>query len=440
MAAIIQISQATGPASSGAGFAYTGGVINQVVTVASVGTATSHEARILNRPTDDVVTLAQVTATTWTFTPNPTSGIPDGGAAYRIELVTDRGLETESKQIRVFGIRDTNSLLIPPFGTSADPLANIPDLTDSVAFNRFLQASELNEPDVTYPNGNPFGWHKELRALLQAGAGSGGGASGNAGAIGAGSNLGALLWEWDKLTLDGIDSTALNHERMGGTTPTPNAETAMVLDVYDYGAANPGSIYGNVLRVVSTALAGGGMFRFANTITLPDSYVVQMRLVSVPGTSSSMDVYLSPMFTDSDGVDNMQAVTWARPVGFSGGNMQLVVDDRAYAGTGIDGSGNQVALMVETGGVLLTCTVHKRQAGETPSRAVVATREDSWGASGSNTSPTQDGAIPSDDGDVGANWDGVDLDKCGFGAVEDVNNSTFTFHIASLGVYERPAL
>lgn len=244
--------------------------------------------------------------------------------------------------------------------------------------------------------------------------------------------LGAPLWVWDKATLDGIDATAIDYDDDFGTA-TKNAATALILDVHALGG-----IYGNVLRVVATSLEGGGIFRIANTVALPDSYVIQCRVVHVVGTSGSFESHpIVPMYNDD--AANVQALMWERKVGVSNGPIEMVVNDIHEHGLTVNGSGNPTQDKIDTGGVLMTCTVHKRQAGETPSRIVLATLDESWG--GTTNSPIHDGNIPSDDADVNTQWDGIDLDKCGFGAVDASSvGISGTFYIASIGVYERPAL
>lgn len=337
MPALISISQATGPASSGAGFAYTGGVLNQLVTVTSAGTATTHEARLLIRPTDDVITLAQTGATTWTFTPNPSGGIPTGGATYRIELVTDRGLPSEDKQIRVFGIRDTNSLLIPPFGTQADPLANIPDLTDSILFNRYLKASELNEPDASYPNGNPFGWEKELKAVLQAGAG--GGSSGDP----------AVIWEWDG-TLDQFTN--------GGTPEldgSGGATLSLVTDQYD----NP------VLRATC-----GGTFAMSQWVidpaqfpVLPMRYRIEWDLIAAENGlgAAGATANLGPtLFCQYNGPGDVQAYSLCPYANTVNASLQVWARGGTMAASGATPGGVSVGTNFDTQGMQTRMTVSSK--------------------------------------------------------------------------------
>lgn len=194
MAAILLIDQAGLPAGA-AGFARTDGLnTGALVTIQSVGQAQTHEARILFLPeldTNSIASFAQTSSSppTWTFT--PTASV-DG--MWVIELVTDRGLPSQDRQVRVFGVRDSNALLFPSYGLVADPGANIPDLSDSSLLSQFVDANVLNEPSVAYPSGNPFGYWKELDTILRGAAG---------GAVGAG---GALIWEWNQSTTDQFDT------------------------------------------------------------------------------------------------------------------------------------------------------------------------------------------------------------------------------------------
>jgi hypothetical protein len=415
MTAVLEISQATAPASSGPGFSYTTGVINQLVTIDSVGTATTHEARILMHPDDDAVTLTQVTGKQWTFTPNPSGGIPAGGAVYRIELVTDRGLPSEARQIRVFGIRDSNGFLIPPFGTQADPLANIPDLTDSVLFNRYLQASELNEPDATYPDGRPFGWAKEIRALLAAGAAGGG-------------NLqtGSKLWEWNKTDLSQFEATALPHG--GGTA---NAATALIASV-----VSGGQPYDKVLRLTATALQGGGVFAvLASELTLPDRYVV--RVVYADDTSSVGQIvptlYLA--FTPDDGGGDLEGYGLSRRTGLSNVDLRAFVNNVAGSADSLGSSGTFFTpTLVDRGGIEDLITIEKNQNGETPSYVRLSVED----RGGGNNDIAYERSLVHTISGVSTNWDGLTFDRFGPGAYEGVLGTTGSCDFAAIEVYAHP--
>lgn len=167
MTAVLLLDQAGLPAGS-SGFARTDGLdTGALVTVQSVGVATTHDARILTLDDADTTSLSSFTQTsmappTWTF--SPTVGV---NGMIRIELVTDRGLASEDRQVRVFGIRDPSGCLFPTFGLVADPSANLPDLADSAKQLEFIRANELNEPTAKFPNGNPFGWVAELNRILR---------------------------------------------------------------------------------------------------------------------------------------------------------------------------------------------------------------------------------------------------------------------------------
>lgn len=174
MTATLLLNQATlGPGTPG--LARTDGVDAQLVTVASVGVATTHEARILQAPPEDAAAVLTPTGpATWTFTP-AVGAIPAGGAAYRVELVTDRGLTSEDRQVLVFGIRDGNGLIVPPYGAASDPEANLADAADPQKLLAWIRRNEMNEADGAWPSGYPFGHWRELREIAQAAASAGGG-------------------------------------------------------------------------------------------------------------------------------------------------------------------------------------------------------------------------------------------------------------------------
>lgn len=175
MPAQMQIDQAGLPAGT-PGFARTDGLdTGAKVTLTSTGGGSTHEFALLWVPPGDTVaepSLAQVAPTVWEFT--PIAGSASWGS-YRIELVVDRGLATESRQVREFSIRTANaSLYIPSANTIADPRATILDMGATR-----VAASEQNEPFSPFVSGSAFGWWRALQEIALAVEGlSGGGGSG----------------------------------------------------------------------------------------------------------------------------------------------------------------------------------------------------------------------------------------------------------------------
>lgn len=111
------------------------GVPNQVVTVRSLGTGSTHELRfwdVCNPGVGGATAMdPNVPALTpsgdgrsWTFTP------PGGGGAFGqsfgLELIVDRGLTTQQRVRRVYKIPTANlGLLLPLFAEGADPQASL---------------------------------------------------------------------------------------------------------------------------------------------------------------------------------------------------------------------------------------------------------------------------------------------------------------------------
>ena len=140
MPAIMVLDQ-VGLSSGQPGFARTDGLANGAkVTVTSSGGGSTSLVQLLWVPPNDttaIASLVQTSPTVWEFL--PTAGVY---GSYRIELVTDQGLPTESRQIHIFGIRTPNAqLLIPAANEIADNEAT--RLNASAAT---IAASEQNEP------------------------------------------------------------------------------------------------------------------------------------------------------------------------------------------------------------------------------------------------------------------------------------------------------
>jgi hypothetical protein len=139
MPAILQIDQAGLPAGT-PGVARSDGLDDgSLVTLTSTGGGSTHEARLLWVPPDDIAaapSFVQATPTTWTF--SPTARVYGG---YRIELIVDEGLPSEDREIRIFGIRLHGSgALIPALNEIADPAASL-----VLAGAAQIAASENNE-------------------------------------------------------------------------------------------------------------------------------------------------------------------------------------------------------------------------------------------------------------------------------------------------------
>ena len=179
MPAVMTINQAGLPAGVADKARTDGLATGALVTLTSVGGGTTHTFRLLWVPLGDttaVSTLVQTGPTTWTFSP---TALRYG--SYRIELVVDEGLPTESRSIRIFGIRlPTSSLLIPAMNQRGDPRASLEN--DGAAV---VSASEDNEnkttPGTPFASGNYGSWYPDLEELFNyVETLSGGGGSPNA--------------------------------------------------------------------------------------------------------------------------------------------------------------------------------------------------------------------------------------------------------------------
>ncbi len=169
MPAIIQIDQAGLPAGV-AGFARTDGLATgALVTLESTGGGATARFELLWAPPDDTTAVASLVATgptTWTFSPDVAVY-----GTYRILLVVNEGLPTESRQIRCFVIRTPNrGLIIPAANEVADPSATI--LTAGATT---IDRSEQNEPFAPFALGSSWGWWRALSEAIMAADNSGGG-------------------------------------------------------------------------------------------------------------------------------------------------------------------------------------------------------------------------------------------------------------------------
>jgi hypothetical protein len=167
MPAQMRIDQAGLPLGT-PGIARTDGLdTGALVTVTNVGGGSSTKVRLLWVPPEDLTAIPSLVAagpTSWTFSPQAGCW-----GSYRIELIVDEGLPTESRQVRIFGVRlPSSGLLIPAANETADPSASRLNAGANV-----IARSENNEPFAPFGTGSAFGWWKALRDLvLQADASS----------------------------------------------------------------------------------------------------------------------------------------------------------------------------------------------------------------------------------------------------------------------------
>lgn len=153
MTATILIDQAGIPAGTADEARTDGLATGALVTLSSVGGALTHKFELLSVPTADGTAVASLIATgvpsVWTFSPDVATP-----GNYRILLITDEGLPTEDRSIRIFGIRTASlGLVIAAWNEVADPGANLEN-----AGAQQIDRSENNEPNVTFPGGSPEGW------------------------------------------------------------------------------------------------------------------------------------------------------------------------------------------------------------------------------------------------------------------------------------------
>jgi hypothetical protein len=243
MPAIMTIDQVGLPAGL-AGFARTDGLATgALVTVTSVGGGSTSLVNLLWVPPTDttaIASLVQTGPTTWEFLP---TALVYG--TYRIELITDEGLPTESRQIRSFVIRTPNlGLIIPAANEIADNEATL--LNNTLAT---IDRSEQNEAFAPFVTGSSWGWWRAMSEMIMAlDAGGGGGVS-------------PVLWEWN-----GVDTSqflAAIDLGLGAGIAGLTLTTA---------AGGPN---GTLLRISSTELVAGGVM-FPIDFAFPRRYVIEV--------------------------------------------------------------------------------------------------------------------------------------------------------------------
>lgn len=143
------------------------GVPNQLVTLSSIGTGGTHELNFWDVVNPGIagatVTLPAVPVITplgdgksWTFT--PPGGAGAFGQSFGLELVVDRGLETQARCRRVYKIATAGKgCCYPLFAEGADPQASLQN-------NGTAQIAN----SANNHGGNWRGYHPELISWLLA--------------------------------------------------------------------------------------------------------------------------------------------------------------------------------------------------------------------------------------------------------------------------------
>lgn len=130
------------------------------LTFTNTGGGSTTRVSFLWVPPEDttaVSTLHQVSTHVWKCT--PTSGAV---GRYRVELVVDEGLPTESRTAHTIGMPMSSGLVIPAANELASPTATIATATDAT----LREASESNAPFAPFVGSQPFGWWSSLRDLF----------------------------------------------------------------------------------------------------------------------------------------------------------------------------------------------------------------------------------------------------------------------------------
>lgn len=171
------------------------------VTLTNTGSGSTTEYNLFWVPPGDTTAVSSLAQDggdhrVWSFDPTASRF-----GSYRIEMIEDKGLETEIREVRIFGIRlPVTGILIPALNELADPSASL--LKNGSAQ---IDASENNATDfagvlapLTYA-----GWFRAIQELYMALEGGIGGSAGTlATVLGNGASANAIEIE------DGADPTA----------------------------------------------------------------------------------------------------------------------------------------------------------------------------------------------------------------------------------------
>lgn len=250
MSAQMRLDQVGRPAGI-AGRARTDGLATgAVVTVTSLGPASTVRVVLLWVPPEDTTARASLTQTgptTWTFV--PTAAVY---GSYRVLLITDEGLSTEDREIRIFGIRlPASGVLIPAANEIADAHASLEANTGIE-----IDASENNEAFSPFSSGSAWGWWKAERDLALRAEADAVAIAALQGQVNA---LGTPLWAWNRTDLTQFV-----------TTPVKTATETVDALAFRADAADQ---FGPGIQMNGTWVAGGlGLYRLQpGQFTIPAS-------------------------------------------------------------------------------------------------------------------------------------------------------------------------
>lgn len=166
MAATLKIDQVGLSAGVNGKARLDGKADGSVVTLTSVSPGATNTFRLLSVPPEDDEAIDSLAPTgggatpVWTFTPKV--GVH---GAYRVELVVDAGLTTESRQVRIFGIpTGRHRLVAPALNEVGDPEAHA-----EMSGTALATALARTERNVTR-DGQPSvaGWQLALQEMADA--------------------------------------------------------------------------------------------------------------------------------------------------------------------------------------------------------------------------------------------------------------------------------
>ena len=254
MSAIMRIDQTGLPAGINGRSRTDGLLTTATVTLTSTGAGSTHIFQFQWVPETDTTaagTLAPISATEYTFT--PTVG---AYGTYRIELIVDQGLGTESRQIRTFVRRSPiNSLVVPSPNEAADPTAS---LIKNTTFE--INANQSNEAYGAWTTGSSWGWYRYWKELVDRLEGSAGFGAYTGTSVSGVAVYDGVALDSSNMIQRAIDTDATQLYRVTGfcvAKPTTTTATIVYSGIVQLASATAGSIYwvGTSARATITTMS-----------------------------------------------------------------------------------------------------------------------------------------------------------------------------------------
>ncbi len=241
--------------------------------------------------------------------------------------------------------------------------------------------------------------------------------------------LGRLLF--DLTSTSQLDSPG-KYQRNTGSTGGGNGDTATTIGT----TVLTGNLarVGQVFRITATSLAGGAVFGVKNSElpggVLPAKYVIYMELIQ----ASAAGLFCGPMLFYRPAASDFQGCIIEHNSGSASRNVRPIVDDQV--GSTAESLQSAGAWSVPNagvrGGFRMWVEVCRQQGDATALATVRCVAEN--GDNGQGVDGSEVTAIAA----VGANWNSLDLNRCGIAVQESVNGTSGTFDFKKFQIYAHP--